>query len=54
MTLKLEDILTLEDNSLFNYRIYNKEDDYFFINLKSWVPPDFKKDSIRNNSKYKK
>ena len=53
MTLKLEDILTLEDNSLFNYRIYNKEDDYFFINLKSWVPPDFKKDSIRNNSKYK-
>ena len=53
MSLKLEDILTLEDNSLFNYRIHNKEDDYFFINLKSWVPPDFKKDSIRNNSKYK-
>ena len=53
MSLKLEDILSLEDNSLFNYRIHNKEDDYFFINLKSWVPPDFKKDSIRNNSKYK-
>ena len=53
MTLKLEDVLILEDNSLFNYRIYNKEDDYFFINLKSWIPPDFKKDSIRNNSKYK-
>ena len=53
MNLKLEDILSLEDNSLFNYRIHNKEDDYFFINLKSWVPPDFKKDSIRNNSKYK-
>ena len=53
MSLRLEDILSLEDNSLFNYRIHNKEDDYFFINLKSWVPPDFKKDSIRNNLKYK-
>ena len=53
MTLKLEDMLTLEDNSLFNYNIHNEEDDYFFINSKSWIPPDFKKDSIRNNSKYK-
>lgn len=53
MNLKLEDILSLEDNSLSNYHIQNKEDDYFFINSKSWVPPDFKKDSIRNNSKYK-
>ena len=52
LNLSLEDVLLLEDKSSLNYKVSNKEDDYFFLNSNSLVPLDFKKDSIRNNPKY--
>ena len=52
LKMGLEDILLLEDESLFNYKIHKKDDIYFFLNTNSLVPPDFKKDSIKNNPKY--
>jgi len=53
MRLQLKDILQLENNSLYNYYFRDEEDDYFFVKSKTWAPPDVKKDSIRNSSKYK-
>ena len=52
MKLRLKDVMSLEENSYYNYK-YKDNDDYYFEKSKSWAPPDIKKISIRNSKKCK-
>ena len=53
MNLGLADIIQLDENSLYNADVKDEEDDYFFIANKMGIPPDVKKDSIRNSTIYR-
>ena len=53
MNLGLSDMIQLDENSLYNGDVKDEEDDYFFIANKMGIPPDVKKDSIRNSTIYR-